>query len=94
MTSLTRVSDNVHHVSDVIVGLVLGTGVAFWSYFLAQELLRSKSNEGNGSGDDDDDNSQIDRIPLEMSIKSDVTNNVNSESKAKIIEDVPTKDHE
>lgn len=93
VTSLTRISDNVHHVSDVIVGLVLGTGVAFWSYYLAQELLRSQSNEGNDSGNDED-NSQIDRIPLEMSIKSDVTNNVNSESKAKIIENVPTKDHE
>lgn len=35
--SLTRVADNVHHVSDVVVGVVLGVSVAVWSEFTAHE---------------------------------------------------------
>lgn len=84
VTSLTRVSDHVHHVSDVIVGLILGVVIAVWTTLLVADLSEKgkkceavidanldKGNICNSGGDDEDihiDN--IDEEHLEMSPKS------------------------
>jgi len=38
-SALTRVKDYVHHPVDVLAGLLIGSGVAFWSWPYMNELL-------------------------------------------------------
>lgn len=67
VTSLTRVSDHVHHVSDVVVGIALGAGVAFWTLGLiaeGEERRRTLASRDALSSADPE------QAPLEMSNKS------------------------
>ena len=38
-SALTRVKDYVHHPVDVLAGLLIGSGVALWSWPFVNELL-------------------------------------------------------
>ena len=38
-SALTRVKDYVHHPVDVLAGLLIGSGVALWSWPYMNELL-------------------------------------------------------
>ena len=61
MTSLTRITDHVHHISDVVVGLAMGAGVAVWAVGLA---LEDEDSRGF------DEHLQEETAKLEMSVKS------------------------
>ncbi len=62
VTSLSRVADHVHHLSDVLVGLALGTGMALWAAGLALEEAEHERRK--------DEREEEDEEPLEMSVKS------------------------
>lgn len=42
--SLTRISDHMHHWTDVLVGLLLGTAVAVHTAFYISDLFRPSAN--------------------------------------------------
>ena len=71
VTSLTRVSDHVHHVSDVIVGFVLGIVIAIWTLRMANEANQMYSNNQEVKANDPQD---ISLKSYNASVKESVNN--------------------
>lgn len=73
MTALSRVSDNMHHATDVIAGTVLGVLVAIGTiqcvrvfYSLSDPRRRLGNNDINNNNQEDEENPEAEKFELKQ----------------------------
>jgi hypothetical protein len=80
----TRISDNVHHWGDVVVGMGLGALVALWTVVCLVPAAAAAGKGADAEGGDGVDDDDGDNVSIKFSLKScnDASESTTAESKS------------